>query len=74
MYDMPTRADSMNVFDNSFVALDKTKSSFSPPIHFSEHTFKSLKQDVAPGERVQSTNELAYQYFGSSSVPSTNLS
>jgi hypothetical protein len=33
----------MNAFDNSFVALDKTKSSFSPPIHFSEHTFKSLK-------------------------------
>jgi hypothetical protein len=71
---MPTEADSMNAFDNSFFAADKTKSSFSPPMHLSEHTFKSLKYDVAPGESVYSTNVFAVSYFGSNSVPSTNLS
>jgi hypothetical protein len=71
---MKTVPVSMNEFDNSFRAPDKMNYKLSPPKHFSEHTFKSLKYDVAPGESVYSTNVLAVSYFGSSSVPSTNLS
>ena len=49
---MPTAAVSMKAFDNSFYALDKTNSNLSPPEHLSGHTFKSLKYEVAPGDRV----------------------
>ena len=49
---IPTAAVSMKALDNSFLALDKTNCSFSPPKHLSGHTFKSLKYDVAPGDRV----------------------
>ena len=32
--------------------VDNLKSNYSAPMHFSEHTFKSLKYDEAPGVRV----------------------
>lgn len=46
----PSKAVSITEFNH--IAFDNLKSNCSAPMHFSEHTFKSLKYEEAPGVRV----------------------
>ena len=64
----------MYTFVISLKAPESKNFNFSPPRHLSLHIFKSLNEELAPGESVYITTALTGVYPGSLSVVSQNLS